>query len=76
MIIIAVLLIIPIQFFIPFPYGLGAVLFLLILGIVSVIVSRRNHQRREKFAEENVKYEYGEDKPKENKKDEKSWDGI
>jgi len=75
-IIVAVVLIIPVQMILPFPYGIGLVFFLLILGIVGVIVSKRNYNRREKFAAEDLKYQYEEDEPKEHKKDDKSWDGI
>ena len=76
MIIVAVVLIIPVQMILPFPYGLGAVFFLIILGIVGAIVAVKNHNRREKFAEEHLEYQSEKDKPEENKKDEKSWDGI
>jgi len=75
-IIIAVVLIIPAQMILPFPYGIGLFFLLIIIGIASAIGSRRKHERREKFAEDTVKYEYGEKKPEESKKDEKSWDGI
>jgi len=75
-IIIAVVLIIPAQMIFPFPFGLVATLFLLILGIVGVIVARRNHNRREKFAQEHLKYQSEKDEPEESKKDDKSWDGI
>jgi len=75
-IVIAVVLIIPLQMILPFPFGLGTVFFLLILGIVGVIVAKRNHKRREKVAEESLNYQFGEDEPVEEKKDDKSWDGI
>ena len=45
-------------------------------GIVGAIVSRRNHNRREKFAEENLKYQHEKDEPEDYKKDDKSWDGV
>jgi len=67
-IVVAVVLFIPAQMFLPFPYGLGSALFLLILGIVGVIVSRRNHNRREKFAQEHLKYQSEKDEPEESKK--------
>ena len=73
LIIVAVVLIIPLQMILPFPYGLGAVLLLIILGVVGFVKSRNS---REKFAEESLKYQNDEDEPEEPKKDEKSWDGI
>ena len=75
-IVLAVVLIIPVQMILPFPYGLGVVFFLIIFGIVGVIVAKRNHKTREKVAEESLKYQFGEDEPEEEKKDDKSWDGI
>ena len=75
-IIIAVLLIIPIQMILPFPYGLGMSIFLIILGIVLAKRSRSDHKRREKFAEDNLKYSDSKDEPKESKKDDMEWEGI
>lgn len=78
-IVIAVVLIIPVQMILPFPFGLGMVFLLLILGIVGVIVAIRNHKKREKVAEESLKYQFGEDEPEKEvkeQKDDKSWDGI
>ena len=75
-IVIAVVLIIPLQMILPFPFGIGMVFLLIILGIVGVIVSKRNHKRREKVAEESLKYQYDEGEPEEEKKDDRSWDGI
>jgi len=75
-IVIAVLLIIPVQMILPFPFGLGVAFLLIILGIVGAIVSVKNHNRREKFAEEDLRYQHEEDEPEDHKKDDKSWDGI
>lgn len=75
-IIVVVLLIIPAQLIFPFPYGLGAVFFIIILGIVGIIVSKRNYKRREQFAEEDLKYQHEKDEPEEHKKDDKSWNEI
>ena len=73
LLIVAVVLIIPVQLILPFPFGLGAILLLIILGIIGVVKSRN---KREKFAEETVKYEEEKDENEMPKKDEKSWDGI
>jgi len=77
-IVIAVVLIIPLQMLLPFPYGFVVALFLIILGIVGAIAARREHRRREKVAEESLKYQFGEYEREEvkEKKDDKSWDGI
>ena len=76
MIIVAVVLLIPAQMLLPFPYGIGLFFLLIIIGIVGAIVSVKNHNRREKFAAENLKYQNEKDEPEEHKKDDKSWDGI
>ena len=73
LIIVAVVLVIPAQMILPFPYGLGAVFLLIILGVIGIVKSRN---RREKFAEESLRYQNEEEEPEEPKKDEKSWDGI
>ncbi len=75
-IIVVVLLLIPAQMIFPFPYGLGIIFFIIILGIVGIIVAKRNYKKREKFAEEDLKYQHEQDEPEEHKKDDKSWDGI
>lgn len=75
-IIVAVLLIIPLQMILPFPYGLGSALFLIILGIVMAKRSSSDHKKREKFAEENLKYHYDKDESEDTKKDERKWEGI
>jgi len=77
LIIIAVVLMIPVQMILPFPYGLGFAFLLVILVIVGIVVSVKSHyKRREKFAEESLRYQADEDEPEEPKKDDKSWDGI
>lgn len=73
LIIIAVVLAIPAQMVLPFPYGLGAVLLLVIVGIIGFVKSRNS---RERYAEEVVTYETEEDEDEEPKKDKESWDGI
>jgi len=73
LIIVAVVLIIPVQLILPFPYGLGMVLLLIIVGVIGFVKSRN---KREKFAEESLRYQNEEDEPEDPKKDEKSWDGI
>ena len=75
-IIVSVLLIIPAQMFFPFPWGLGAAFFLLIFAIVMTIKSVRDHNKREKFAEKDLKYQLDEGEPEKEKKNDKSWDGI
>ena len=67
------MLILPVQMILPFPYGLGAIVLLIILSVIGFVKSRN---RREKYAEEVVTYETEEDEPEEPKKDDKSWDGI
>ncbi len=51
LIIVAVVLFLPAQMILPFPFGLGAALLLLILGIVGIIVSVKSHKKGEKHAE-------------------------
>ena len=75
-IIIAVLSIIPLTVFLPFLYVLGVSLFLIILGIILAKRSRSDHKRREKFAEDNLKYYDNKDKTTEVKKDDMEWEGI
>jgi len=72
-IIIAAVIFLPLQMLLPFPFGLFAGLFIVIFGIVGAIVAARKFKRREKFAEESLKYQAEEEEPKKN---EKSWDGI
>lgn len=74
-IIVAVLLIIPLQMILPFPYGLGSALFLIILGIVMAKRSGNDHKKQEKFAEENLKYHYEKEESEETR-DERKWEGI
>lgn len=83
--IIGVVLIIPIQMILPFPYGLGTSLFIIIFAIVAAISSKRKHNREEAYAAKSLKYQNEDDDTspgsdtkditnKESKDDE--WEGI